>query len=273
MYTFNKSEGLKKTKVKPENSVQIDVVADLHLDFHTSTEKVKGFVENFVSEMQYKSKEVIIVGGDISHYNEMSAEFLRQLAKIWKYVLVIPGNHDWYLQDKYYENRYADLIKSLENEDNIKFLMDKVEIFEYKGIKIAGTMMFYNVNELRDYAMWKSILSDSGFMTREFVISQNNKDVEYYNRVINDVDIFVSHIPIVNLDGHATTRNLFLNVDVNPKKGVLYLSGHTHYPKNSVDVKSDYDAINVSYGYPNEVKDERNLVTTIFMKSIHSNEC
>lgn len=269
MYMYQKEIGLSKIESKPENSVQIDVISDIHLDFYLdelTCSDIAKFISSLRENMKYKSNEVIIVGGDISHKNDVSEEFLLQLSHIWKNVLVIPGNHDWYLQDKYNEDRYADLVSRLKNKVNINFLMDDIEIFEYKGIKIAGTIMFYNLKELADYAMWKSIMVDSKFLTREFVQSRNTKDVDYYNRVIDNVDIFVSHVPIVNLDGKSTTENLFLNMDVAPKKGVLYLSGHTHYPKNSVDLGHELDAINVSYGYPSEIKDGRNIVTSIFMK-------
>lgn len=271
LYTYDKEKGLKKTKSQPENSVQIDVISDLHLDFYlprdSSSKDVENFIKDFRKDMQYKSDKVLIVSGDISHDNDLSEAMLRQLADLWEYVLVIPGNHDWYLQDKNKDDRYAELISNLEDkEDNILFLMDKVDIFEYKGVKIGGTIMFYNLKEMKDYVMWKSIMIDSDYLTREFIQARNDKDVAYYNKVIDNVDIFVSHVPIVNLDGKSTTENLFLNMDVDPKPGVLYLSGHTHYPRNSVDLKANFDAINVSYGYPSEVADLRKIATTIFIE-------
>lgn len=267
MFIFNKSSGLQKTNSKPEGSIQIDAMSDLHLDFYITkenvTQQIKSFIELSVKQMKVKPGEVLIVGGDISHDNSMTLEFLNELSKIWNYVLVIPGNHDWYFQNKD-EDRYAELIK-MTNNSNIYFLMDKVEIFEYEGIKIAGTSMLYDLNETIDYVMWKSILNDSKFMSRSFVNKRNKADVEYYNKVINDVDIFVSHVPIVNLDGNATTENLFLNMNVSPRKGVLYISGHTHFRRNSIDVDSEFNALNISYGYPSETSDKRDVITSIFI--------
>lgn len=271
MYTFNKINGLSKIKTPPSNGVQIDIVSDLHLDFYyVQNTPMKDFVKNYIktilNELSGLSKEILIVGGDTSHKNFTSEEFLRQTSEIWKYVLVIPGNHDWYLQNKG-QDRYADLIDSLKDKENVIFLMDEVEVFEYKDVRVAGTFMAYNVNELKDYVMWKSILKDSKFLTREFINERNARDVEYYNNVINHVDVFVSHVPIVNLDGRATTENLFLNMDVNPVEDVLYLSGHTHRPKNSIDKPiQGLHAINVSYGYPGETLDNRKTVTTIFVQ-------
>lgn len=271
MYTFNKKDGLIKIKTPPIDGVKIDVVSDLHLEFYyvqntPFEEFIANYIKTILNEL-HGSKEILIVGGDLSHKNSISEEFLRQTSEIWDYVLVIPGNHDWYLQEKG-QDRYYELIQSLKDKENVIFLMDEVEIFEYKNIRIAGTFMAYNVNDLKDYVMWKSILKDSKFLTREFIIERNSKDVEYYNNVINHVDVFVSHVPIVNLDGRATTENLFLNMDVNPIENVLYLSGHTHRPKNSVDKPVlNYQAINVSYGYPGETLDNRKTATTIFVQN------
>lgn len=270
MYIYEKGSRLEKTESKPVDSVQIDIISDLHLDFYLSkesmSEDVESFISNFRRDMKQKDDEVVIVAGDISGNNELSKEVLSQLSDIWKHVLVIPGNHDWYLQVKKTEDRYSDLIVSMEDNAGVAFLMDKVDIFEHNGVKIAGTIMFYNLNEVKDYAMWKALLNDNMFIDRKFIIDRNRRDVEYYSNVIDDVDIFVSHIPIVNLDGRSTTENLFLNMDVKPKEGVLYLSGHTHKRRNSVDLKSEFDAINVSYGYPSEIIDKRNVVTTVFTK-------
>lgn len=267
MFTFNKSSGLQKANSKPEGSIQIDTMSDLHLDFYITkenvTQQIKSFIELAVKQMKVKTGEVLIVGGDISHDNSITLEFLNELSKNWNCVLVIPGNHDWYFQNKD-EDRYAELIE-MTNNRNIYFLMDEIEIFEYEEIKIAGTSMLYDLNETVDYVMWKSILNDRRFMSRNFVNKRNKADVEYYNKVINDVDIFVSHVPIVNLDGDAVTKNLFLNMNVSPQKDVLYIAGHTHFRRNSVDVDSEFNALNISYGYPSETSDKRNIITPIFI--------
>lgn len=268
MYIYTKENGLELGKSK--RGIQIDIMSDLHLDFymdfnHDLSFNIQKFIQNARDNLDSKNDEVLIVAGDISHFNKASKELLTQVAKIWDNVLVIPGNHDWYLQNKG-EDRYNDLINSLMNVENITFLMDKVDIFEHKGIKFGGATMIYNLDRISDYAMWKSIMSDHRFMSREFVQSRNKKDIDYYKNVINEVDVFVSHVPIVNLDGRSATENLFLNVDVTPISDVLYISGHTHRPKSSVNVSSEFDAVNIGYGYPSESKNQ-SVITTIMYKN------
>lgn len=269
MYSYSKEKGLSIVNQIQGYKLKVDVISDLHLDFYKSIfENNEEFLNRFIeSKINIEgNKDLLIVAGDISHSNSLSLSFLKKLSNIWSYVLVIPGNHDWYLQKKE-EDRYGQLVENANSIENIVFLMDKVEIFEYKGVKIAGTFMAYNLNSLKDYSLWKSILNDSKFLSREFINKRNEKDVNYYNRVINEVDIFVSHIPILNLDGLDTVANLFLNVDVNAVKDVLYISGHTHRQKNSVTHFSEgCHGLNVSYGYPNESKKLNSAVTTIFIQ-------
>lgn len=267
LFNYNKGTGLQKGH---KEGLQVDFISDLHLDFYCrvreySSEQIKILIDRFRDNLEYKNDEVLIVGGDIADDNELSVEFLMQVSEIWGNVLVIPGNHDYYSYKN--GNRYEDLMKELVEYENIVFLMDKQEIFEYNGFKIAGTIMFYNLNDLDEYVKWKSILNDKKHLTREFINERNSKDVEYYNQVINDVDLFVSHVPIVNLDGEGiswSTKNLFLNMDVNPLENVLYVSGHNHRPQNSVDCFSQYHAINVSYGYPSESEYRNDAITSVF---------
>lgn len=270
MYNYNKEKGLQKGF---SNGLQVDFISDLHLDFYC---KVKGYereqirllIEKFRDSMKIKNDKILVVAGDIADMNDLSVEFLQQVSEIWEYVLVIPGNHDFYTH-KMENNDYSDLIKEMEHIENIVFLMDKQEIFEYEGIKIAGTIMFYNLNDLDEYVKWKSILNDKKHISREFINERNSRDIDYYNKVIHEVDVFVSHVPIVNLDGESVswdTKNLFLNLDVNPIEEVLYVSGHTHSEKDSISTYSKFDSINVSYGYPSESEYKNDGIKTVFIE-------
>ena len=268
-FNYNKNSGLTRDDTVKEGSVQVDLLSDLHIEMMMNSDEIatvdskRQFLKRKVEEIKESSKgsELIVVAGDISHSNTISYLFLKELSLYWEYVLVIPGNHD--IQDKRrVVERYEELMNALAEVENIVFLFDKVNLFEYKGFKFAGTFMTYNLNDMKDFKEWKYKLSDSSEITRKLIMERNKKEVEYYLDNINKVDMFISHVPIVNLDGDNATPNLFLNVDVLPVKGVLYVSGHTHKQKNSIDWESPYDALNVSYGYPSEHGD---LVTSVHM--------
>ena len=265
MYFYDlKNKKLKSSFEDESQAFKADFISDLHLDFYLNEFfSLKNFISKFI--LADKKGEILIVAGDISHDNDLSIDFLSTLSKYYNYILVIPGNHDWYLQKKG-EDRYKDLIESTES-DNVIFLFDEVEVFEYKGVNFAGTMMMYNLHDDVSFYTWRSLLNDHKFIQRDFANKRNLADVSYYNKIIDKVDVFVSHIPIVNLDGLSATKNLFLNVDVNEKKDVLYISGHTHKSKSSLEQYIDYEGINVSFGYPSET-DGKSAVTTVCFVNI-----
>lgn len=269
MYKYNLTSK-RLTQEKPlENEALIlnaDFVSDLHLDFYINkNNSLEDFVNEMVENTKGKIGEILVIGGDISHKNDLSYFFLESVSKIWEDVLVIPGNHEWYLQKKD-EDRYSELVKSMEAFSNIHFLMDKVEIFEKKGIKFAGAMMMYNLQDSLDFLQWRGIMNDAKFISRDFANERNKKDVEYYKRVCSKVDVFVSHVPIVNLDGSYAKRNLFWNTDIYPEEFILHIAGHTHNKKDNVGfvdpINSSFPSINVSFGYPSE-SENRNIITRV----------
>lgn len=269
MYIYTKKNGLNYGSSK--HGVQIDVMSDIHLDFYMDFNadlplSVEKFIEDARGNLEMKKDEILIISGDISHSNNASEEFLRQVAKKWKNVLVIPGNHDWYLQKKK-DDRYKDLIESLNNVENIVFLMDKVNIFEYKNIKIGGSIMFYDLSNGIDFLKWRGTMNDGRFLSRDFVQKRHDDDVDYYNEVINNVDVFVSHVPIVNLDNNK--KGFYLNESVEPVEKVLYISGHTHIPRSSINTSLPFEAINVGYGYPSESKGRSAITTIMYQEKEH----
>lgn len=271
MLSYTKEKGLFESNNK--NWLHIDVTSDLHLEsniYNTKTKEPEIEIKNLVSKMmeESKTKELLIIAGDISNSNKLSLLFLKEVSNHWGHVLVIPGNHD--LQDVNRDvERYAELLKKTKKIcTNVFFLKDEIEIFTHSGIKFAGTFMSYNLHSMKNYIQWKSELTDKKGLTREFVNKRNIEDVDYYNSTINLVDVFISHIPIVNLHGNNVTENLFLNVDVNPFSEVLYISGHTHSRRNSITHESGFNALNVSYGYPYESEGKPILETVLIERKL-----
>lgn len=270
MYKYNLVD--KTLNFLEENSgalpslLEADFISDLHLDFYINeVYSLEDFINKMLLEIEGKKYEVLVIGGDISHKNDLSYCFLESVSKIWEDVLVIPGNHEWYLQKKD-EDRYAELVESMSHFSNIHFLMDKVEIFEKSGVKFAGTMMMYNLEDSIEFLKWRGIMNDAKFISREYANKRNKKDVEYYKKVCSKVDVFISHVPIVNLDGNYAKRNLFWNTDVYPEELILHIAGHTHDKKDNVGfvdpINSNYPSINTSFGYPSE-SENRDIITRV----------
>jgi len=84
--------------------MKVDILSDLHLDFYfkphlTTAENVASFFELiFTDHKTRKIGDVLIIAGDIGHYNKQNIEVLKTLQKeFYKHIICVLGNHDYYL--------------------------------------------------------------------------------------------------------------------------------------------------------------------------------
>jgi len=84
----------------------VDVLSDLHLDFYFKPQLTTNANANIVSFFRpiltdndtREIGDVLIIAGDIGHYNEQNIEVLKTIQKeFYKHVICVLGNHDYYL--------------------------------------------------------------------------------------------------------------------------------------------------------------------------------
>jgi len=132
----------------------IDYTSDLHLDFVLGnkgqhTERRSKLIK---VKMGFKSTdaELLLIAGDLGHYNKQNIEFLKEMTKQYRYIILIHGNHDLYLlsksqQDKYKGdsfNRLREFREAIKELENVYYLDG--EMIEIEGIKIAGASLWYD---------------------------------------------------------------------------------------------------------------------------------
>jgi len=147
---------MRKNKHKRMIQMKIDYISDLHIDFwfkdydslNESELKSSYLHKNVFCNAQ---GEILLIAGDIGHYNHQNIVFLELLLELYdyKHIFFVLGNHDYYTIAKERERFNADsflrikeLKKSLQKYKNITLLDG--EIYEYKGIKIGGCSMWYD---------------------------------------------------------------------------------------------------------------------------------
>lgn len=100
--------------------MKVSYISDLHLDFHVKYgsnedkmfKKTREFIEKLI-QSDVGDKEVIVIAGDLSHYNKQSIAALEVFNEHYELVLFVPGNHDYYLVSKtqcYVKNIFGDYI-------------------------------------------------------------------------------------------------------------------------------------------------------------------
>jgi len=135
--------------------MKIDFTSDLHLDFILGDD-ASCFDENKILDlfnMSFTSTDadILIIAGDLSHYNQQTISFLKYMSEEhYKHVVCVHGNHDLYLLDgdekKLYKgdsfNRLIELREEVEKLNNVYYLDG--DIIEIEGIKIAGSSLWYD---------------------------------------------------------------------------------------------------------------------------------
>ena len=149
--------------------MKIDVISDIHLDFYARFNRVKteAFVEKLIKSKKDKIFEVLVIAGDIGHYNYDNLYLIKLLSKFYKKIFITWGNHDLYLLSSRYTekynynsfNRLNEFKKMLKNIENVTFL-DGQKV-KYKGITFWGSGLWYNVLSLRH---WTDYMNDSKYI-------------------------------------------------------------------------------------------------------------
>ena len=262
--------------------MKVDYISDLHVDFYFEKEEIT--IEEFKATKLYeifkdKEGEVLVIAGDIGHYNKQNLFILKAIKEFFNYkkIFFVLGNHDYYLLnnlmiEKYNSNsinRINDMKNLCDEEKDIHLLTGN--IIEYKGIKFGGTGMWYDgvylqrlnlrmtkekVNEI-----WEDKMRDAGSIYG----IQNYKtlfqiEIENLRNCYEKSDILITHVnPSIN-PSHTHRKyilnelNGFYSFDgdyyLENTKAKYWIFGHTH--KNI-----EYDVYNTKVicnplGYPHE---------------------
>ncbi len=126
----------------------VDYISDLHIDFYTSSCTYKKIKRYFNTYIRPKG-EVLIIAGDLSHYNIQAYYFVQIALEHYKKVFVISGNHEYYNISKRMNKKFNtlfsrvnDLKEMLSSLKDVYFL--DWEVVVYNGIKFGGTMAWYD---------------------------------------------------------------------------------------------------------------------------------
>jgi len=261
--------------------MKIDYISDVHLDFYvklknlSKTEKQLKLLINKI--LPDEPSEVLIIAGDLSHYNHLTIKFLTLLKEIYKEIYFVLGNHDMYLvsgsQKKIYGNsisRIIDLEDRVKELEDVFLLRGEVKNILGTDIKIGGCMGWYQIHGFIDVERWRQVSNDSRMIYISNYKFQQNYWLENYEKdqaqKLKDIaeegcDILVTHVPQIPWNSeHGNSKyigspdNIFywnnrfnLIKDINPK---VYVFGHTHdnynFKLNDIEFKCN------PLGYPGE---------------------
>jgi len=272
---------------------KIGYISDEHLDFrcfdkNPQSPKFKKQIKKFIDEkLKPEGGDILLSGGDTSHYNEQTKEYLTQMLEYYNTIFLTDGNHDRYLinatqQDKYNftsDNRVQEMIDWCATQENIHFLDG--DVVDIDGLKIGGLGNWYDLPTEGLKAQWSEIMNDSNLImtnhkphhvsygygasmklpTFDTQAHRKHQEKNMDNIIKEQCDILLTHIiPCIIPDEHLFSghvgdgNNIFYMSDdieqVKKTGAEIVVYGHNHTVK-----QFELDGIHFvtnAVAYPNE---------------------
>ena len=171
--------------------MRIDILSDLHIDFYfghyITPEAVESiYTHIFTDNGRRNVGDVLVIAGDLGHYNNQNIEVLKLIKEVFKYrcIICVLGNHDYYLIDNASKKEFAN--DSLERVKHMRSLINKQngmyclngDVIEIDGVKIGGCDSWYDGEYIKKHfkdevwnikkddsyieSLWRHKMSDNG---------------------------------------------------------------------------------------------------------------
>ncbi len=280
---FQKSENTNINK-----TLDIDYISDIHADFwitelNPQHKKFKKQLNHFIQNILIpKTSNVLVLAGDQGHHISQDYVVLKELKNYYKHIIIVPGNHDYYLigrnksKFKYQsEDRLEHTIKTCTELDNVHYLIGQV--IEIQGFKIGGLGMWHdesyalNYPEKNVYDEWCNTMNDSklilngrlfdygyGATHSTFDYRKKFKSEKQKLQKIKNVDLMITHYGprIPNLPekykNFLTTFYYFDGIkDIERINPQFWIHGHTHGSYS--EIYNETEIICNALGYPDEL--------------------
>lgn len=205
--------------------MNISYINDLHIDhwvkWNPSQEKHKARVQKFIQDLidrsNIENKEVMIIAGDISHFNFINKWVLEVFNEQFEKTLVVTGNHDYYLISKNQKRKYknSSMYRAIEMAEIVEGLSNVIYFhsvygagaFSYKGKVFAGVTMTSLPETDEEKSFYQNVMNDSKYITSS-PMSYNSFDMVVYNYLKDlNIDVFISHYPLVRTYSHNKHLN------------------------------------------------------------------
>lgn len=238
--------------------MRVFAVSDLHIDYEANAQWVANLS---VSEYQ---DDVLILAGDVTDALRKLDWCLNTLARRFRKVLFVPGNHDlWVIRD---EPHKSSLQKFDEVAAVVKSSGASMQAFSEQGVSIVPILTWYDYSfgepsdELRavwmDYraCRWPSDYSEKDvaahFLALNETFTPNGGKVITYSHFLPRLDLMPAYIPCVSRQLYPVLGSAGLDRELRALKSSLHVYGHSHVNRQVTIDGVKY--VNNAFGYPNE---------------------
>ena len=194
--------------------MKVDFLSDLHIDFYfdpkqkIKDENIKKLYHPIITEDNREIGDVLIIAGDIGHYNHQNIRVLKYLKEhYYKHIICVLGNHDYYLLGIEAKSQFKN---SFERVENMRRLINAEKdmyclngnFAQIDGVVFGGCDSWYNDGYFsRQYPaqnfsrkstneQWKKIMYDG-----EMIIGVDNFDDIWEIEKPKIVGLSLSNLP------------------------------------------------------------------------------
>lgn len=259
--------------------MKIQYFSDIHLEFfqHLSD------IEKIISKIE-KCADICVIAGDIGYpFQPSYAFFLESISKIFKHVIIIHGNHEYYQLVETQKDKTMKEIKEKTREICIN--LSNVHFLDNSYIDIVGDngkIYRFIGSVLWSYIYMPQYLVNDKYNIEEYTAENNNKwfetNVDYLESVLRETEeqnenincvVITHHLPSFHLihekykNEHKYNQCFASSSDRLIKSPVkAWIFGHTHMKINKKI--NDVMCVANPIGYPGENDDsEINFNETI----------
>lgn len=188
-----------------------DLISDIHLDFwyepiHSNETQIRKIRKLFQSLIPASPSKVLVIAGDMGHYNKQNFLMLEHLKEFYEYILIVQGNHDLYrvsrgLRRKFFlsHKRWDDMKERASVLEGVHFLEGNT--IEIDGVTYGGTGMWYDYSfglqqggythdELEE--LWKDKMNDINYINGLPDFIEEKKKLA--NLIDQNPDVIITHV-------------------------------------------------------------------------------
>jgi predicted phosphodiesterase len=267
------------SQTEGEPMPSFDLISDLHLDFWIKKswnpfKEKKGLRAYITHILPESASDTLVIAGDIGHHNKQNVKFLKMLKTYYKHILLVPGNHDYYLVSKSIRytynydsmNRLKEMKKLTEELPGVRYLDG--EIVTINGINYGGCGMWYdfqygiqilNSTYAKIFDYWQTVSNDAALtrglprLTRDMFYEEKRK----LAHILAESDVIITHFS-PDWNQAPAERKLDLSTSFYYFDGTPYLQGISkkiwcfgHIHTRMDYVRDGCRFINAAVGYPN----------------------
>lgn len=239
--------------------MRVFALSDIHIDYEVNAKWIES-----LSMADYQN-DVLILAGDVTPKRRLLEWCLKTLAKRFKKVLFVPGNHELWLtpadRDRSSLQKFDDVCAVVESSGA------SMQAFRAPGLAIIPLLAWYDYSFGEPSAELKSIWMDyhtcrwpGGFCDKDVAahFAALNQDlagppgdkVITYSHFLPRIDVMPGFMPHASRVLYPILGSVHLDRQLRSLNASMHIYGHSHVNQNVTIDGVEY--INNAFGYPSE---------------------